>query len=82
MRQYKKHPVYVIAVAKPQSGWSCKGMIFEPEQKVTEIKRFECPDLNFATREKAEAHALNMCKTWIDEQSAAPDQAKAPEGNR
>jgi len=79
MRQYKKHPVYVIAVPKPQNRWSCKGMIFEPEQKVTEIKRFECPDLNFTTKAKAEEHALNMCTAWIDEQSAESDKVKDPE---
>ncbi len=81
VRQYKNHPVYAIAVPAPGTGWSCKGVIFEPEQKVTEIKRIECPDLTFATKEKAEAHALSMCKTWIDEQSAEPDRAKAPGGD-
>ena len=79
MRQYKSHPVYVIAVAGPQKGWSCKGIIFEPEQQVTEIKRFECPDLSFATKEKAEEHALKMCRTWIDEQSAKSVNAEGVE---
>jgi hypothetical protein len=44
-------------------------LIFEPEQKVAEIKRFECADLTFASKEEAEEHALQICKTWIDEQS-------------
>jgi hypothetical protein len=69
MHQYKKHPVYVMAVPGPQKGWSGRGLIFEPEEKVTEIKRFECADLTFASKEKAEEHALKICKTWIDEQS-------------
>jgi len=29
----------------------------------------ECAELAFATRGKAEAHALKLCQTWIDEQS-------------
>jgi hypothetical protein len=58
-----------MAVPGAESGWSCKGVIFEPEQKVTEIKRFEFNDLTFATKKKAEAHALKVCRAWIDKQS-------------
>jgi hypothetical protein len=72
MYQYKKHPVYVIAVPGPQNRWSCTGLIFEPEQKISEIKRLECADLTFATKKDAEEHALKICRTWIDEQSDQP----------
>ena len=68
MHQYKKHPVYVFAVPGAHKGWSCKGLVFEPEEKVREIKRFECADLTFATKKKAEEHALKICREWIDEQ--------------
>jgi hypothetical protein len=69
MAHYKKHPIYVLAVPRAHNGWSCKGLVFEPEEKVKEIKRFDCADLTFATKKKAEEHALKICRTWIDEQS-------------
>jgi hypothetical protein len=68
MQQYKNHPVYGIAVPGPGTGWYCRGLVFEPDDKVTEIKRIESAGLTFTTKKKAEAHALELCKTWIDEQ--------------
>ena len=68
MRQYNDHPVYGIAVRGAGKAWNCRGLIFDPEDKVTEIKRLDCANLSFATKKIAEAHALKLCKTWIDEQ--------------
>jgi len=70
MHQYRNYPVYGIAVPGPEKEWHCRGLIFEPEDKVTEIKRLESPDLTFTTKKKAEEHALKLCRTWIDEQRA------------
>ena len=69
MPQYKGHPIYGIGVRGEGKEWQCRGLIFNPEDKVTEIKRLECAELTFKTRGKAEAHALKLCQTWIDEQS-------------
>ena len=68
MHQYRNYPVYGIAVRGPEKEWHCRGLIFEPEDKVTEIKRLESPDLTFTTKKQAEEHALKLCRTWIDEQ--------------
>jgi len=67
--QYKNHPIYGIGVRGAGKAWHCRGLIFNAEDKVTEIKRLECAELTFTTRSKAEAHALKLCQTWIDEQS-------------
>ena len=69
MHQYKNHPVYGIAVRGAGKEWHCRGLIFDPQDKVTEMKRLECAELTFATKRKAEEHALKLCKIWIDEQS-------------
>ena len=69
MHQYNNHPVYGVAVRGAGKEWHCRGLIFDPADKVTEIKRLECADLTFATKGKAQAHALKLCKKWIDEQS-------------
>jgi hypothetical protein len=68
MHQYKNHPVYGIAVPGPGKEWYCKGLIFEAEEKVKEIKRLECAQATFTTKKKAEEYALKLCITWIDEQ--------------
>jgi hypothetical protein len=68
VHQYNNYPIYGIGVKGPGKEWHCRGLIFEPEDKVTEIKRLECAELTFATKKKAEAHALKLCRTWIDEQ--------------
>ena len=69
MSQYKNYPIYGIAVRGAGKEWHCRGLIFNSQDKVTEIKKLECPELTFATKGKAQAHALKLCKTWIDEQS-------------
>lgn len=69
MHQHNNHPIYGIGVRGAGKEWHCRGLIFDPGDKVTEIKRLECAELTFATKRKAEAHGLKLCKTWIDEQS-------------
>lgn len=69
MHQYNNHPIYGIGVRGAGKEWHCRGLIFDPDDKVTEIKRLECTELTFATKRKAEEHALKLCKKWIDEQS-------------
>ena len=66
--QYNNHPIYGIGVRVAGKKWSCKGLIFDPDDKVTEIKSFELTELTFAAKKKAEDHALKLCKIWIDEQ--------------
>lgn len=71
MRPYKNHPIYGIAIPKPGKLWHPRGLIFGPEENSTiEIKRLESTDLIFTTKKAAEEHALNLCRAWIDEQSA------------
>jgi hypothetical protein len=71
MHQYNNYPIYGIAIRGAAKEWHCRGLIFDPQDKVTEIKRLECVELTFAMKSKAEAHALKLCKTWIDDQSRA-----------
>ncbi len=66
MLQYKQHPIYGMAVPAAGGGWHCRGLVFEPEEKVTEIQRLECTDLTFRTKKQAEKHALKLCRSWID----------------
>lgn len=66
MAQYKKHPIYGIGVRYAGDGWHCRGLVFDPDDKVTEIKKLEPGELSFKTVAKAEAHALQLCKNWID----------------
>ena len=68
MHQYNNHPIYGIGIRVPEKKWYGRGLIFDAEDKVTQIKRLECPELTFATKKKAEEHALKLCKRWIDEQ--------------
>ena len=75
MYQYKSHPVYGIGVRGAGKEWHCRGLIFDPDDKVTEIKRLECAELTFATKRKAEAHGLKLCEKWIDEQSGGSDSS-------
>ena len=75
MYQYNDHPIYGIAVRGAGKEWYCRGLIFDPADKVTEIKRLECAELTFATKRKAEAHGLKLCKTWIDEQSGPSESS-------
>jgi hypothetical protein len=75
MHQYKSHPVYGIGIPGLDKQWHCRGLIFDPDDKVTEIKRLECAELTFATKRKAEAHGLKLCEKWIDEQSDGRDSS-------
>ena len=68
MNRYNNHPIYGIGVRASGKEWYCRGLIFDPEDKVTEIKRLESTEQTFATRKKAEEHALKLCKKWIDKQ--------------
>jgi hypothetical protein len=68
MNQYNGHPVYGIGICGPEKKWFGRGLIFDADDKVTEIKRLESSELTFATKKKAEEHALKLCKKWIDEQ--------------
>lgn len=75
MYQYKSHPVYGIGVQGAGKEWHCRGLIFDPDDKVTEIKRLECAELTFATKRKAEEHGRKLCEKWIDEQSGGSDSS-------
>jgi hypothetical protein len=69
MHPYKNHPIYAIAVSEPGKLWHSKGLIFPVDLNSTvEIKRLESFDLNFRTKKEAEAHALKLCRAWIDAQ--------------
>jgi hypothetical protein len=75
MYQYKDHPIYGIGNRGPEKKWYGRGLIFDAEDKVTEIKRLESAELTFATKKKAEEHAVKLCKEWIDEQSSGIDSS-------
>ena len=75
MHQYNNHPIYGIGMSGPENKWYGRGLIFDSEDQVTEIKRLELPELTFATKKKAEEHALKLCKKWIDEQKSASDSS-------
>jgi hypothetical protein len=66
MLQYKQHPIYAVAIPAAGGGWHCRGLVFEAEQKVTEIQRLECTDIIFHTKKQAEEYALKLCRSWID----------------
>jgi hypothetical protein len=78
MPQYKNHPIYGVGVRGAGKEWHCRGLIFNPADKVTEIKRLECAELTFKTRGKAEAHALKLCQTWIDDLSVESKSDSLP----
>jgi len=79
MPQYNNHPIYGIGVRGSGKEWSCKGLIFDPDDKVTEIKSLELSELTFPTKKKAEDHALKLCKSWIDEHKAGIEsRSRAP----
>ena len=46
--------------------WRSKGVVFDPEYPAQEIKRLEWGDVQIVTRQEAEAHALILCKAWVD----------------
>lgn len=74
MTQYKGYPIYGIAVPILEQNWSSRGLVFDRDQNQTiEIKRLECPaELTFKRKQLAEEHGLKLCRSWIDEQPAAP----------
>lgn len=69
MQQYNNHPIYGIGVRRSGKNWSCKGIVFNAEDQVTEIKRIECSEMSFASEDEARNYGLKLCKIWIDEQS-------------
>ena len=75
MPQYKGHLIYGVGVRGASEGWQCRGLVFDPDDKVTQIKKLEHAELTFKTVAKAEAHALQLCKTWIDEQGGEVDSS-------
>ena len=77
MSQYKEYPIYGIGVRGVGKSWHCRGLIFDPADKVTQIKKLEHAELTFKTVAKAEAHALKLCKSWIDEQAIDVDSSGA-----
>jgi len=68
MHQYKSHPIYGIAIAGLTKEWHGRGLIFDADDKVTEIKRLECAEPIFASKKLAEEHGLKQCKKWLDDQ--------------
>lgn len=79
MHQYNNYPIYGIAIRAPGKKWNCRGLIFDRDDQVTEIKRLECPELTFATKRKAEEHALELCKKWIKERSSGSESSGIPD---
>ena len=68
METYKNCPIYGSAVPALSSGWYAQGIVFDPGTKMlNELQRLECTDTIFSTKEEAEAHALMLCKSWIDQ---------------
>lgn len=79
MKRYKQHPIYGIAVSETGKLWRPKGLIFATDLNCTlEIRRLEPADLTFTSKKKAEEHALNLCKAWIDAQESESNPAKDP----
>jgi len=75
MQPYKNHPIYAIGVSQPGKLWHPKGLIFPTDLNATlEIKRLELFDLSFRTEKEAEAHALKLCRAWIDAQPAESER--------
>ena len=81
MPQYNDYPIYGIGIRGPGKAWSCKGLVFDPEDKVTEIKSLERAELTFSSKKKAEDHGLKLCKTWIDEQSQGIESTSLAKGD-
>jgi hypothetical protein len=66
-------PALIVAivldfVAAKTAGWYPRGIILDPEVKApSELRRLDFKGILLPTKEKAEALALLLCKTWIDE---------------
>jgi hypothetical protein len=76
MSRYKDYPIYGIGVRGAGNAWHCRGLVFDPDDKVTQIKKLEHAELTFKTVAKAEAHALQLCKSWIDDQGSDVDSSR------
>lgn len=77
MHEYNNHPIYGIAVPGTGKSWYSRGLIFDRDDKVTELKRLECSEINFATKLKAEAQGIKLCKDWIDAQRVDTESNRA-----
>jgi len=66
MQDYKKHPIYGVAVPGPGMLWRFRGLVFDPERPTKEIKRLESADIVYTSSEEAEEHAIKLCQAWID----------------
>jgi hypothetical protein len=76
MKSYKQHPIYGIAVSEKGELWRPKGLVFATDLNCTvEISRLEPADLTFTSKKKAEEHALELCKAWIDAQESESNTA-------
>jgi hypothetical protein len=73
METYKNYPICgsgIPAELMKVPGWYARGIILDPQAEVpTELKRIDCEEILFITKEEAETHALILCKTWIDERA-------------
>ncbi|MSP38463.1 MAG: hypothetical protein EXR70_08240 [Deltaproteobacteria bacterium] len=78
MHQYKNHPIYGIGIPGRDNEWHCRGLVFDPIDQVTEIKRFDFAELSFATKQEAEDHGLDVCKKWLDDPSAVGELTPPP----
>jgi hypothetical protein len=66
MQHYKNHPIYGFAVLERGMLWHSRGVVFDPKHPTREIKRLECRDVIWLSREEAEEQALTLCRAWID----------------
>jgi hypothetical protein len=66
MQHYKNHPIYGFAISERGMLWHSRGVIFDPKHPAREIKRLECRDVIWLSREEAEEQALTLCRAWID----------------
>jgi hypothetical protein len=65
MQHYKNHPIYGFTVSEQGMLWH-RGVVFDPKHRKREIKRLECRDVIWLSREEAEEQALALCRAWID----------------
>lgn len=66
MQQYKNHPISGFAIPGPGTLWRSAGLVFDRYRPARQIKRLECADIIYTSREEAEEHALTLCRAWID----------------
>ena len=70
MEQYKGYLIYAWTVPHFRERCLSHGIVckMRPRGSVLEVKRIQ--GRTFTTNEEAEAHGLEMCRTWIDEQAS------------